>query len=305
MEFADVYVQPQAPDEVWSDAQVLALAREFAPGARRVTGVDESGGEARTYAVDDGLILKTQRPHRLRPRTGLEKEAFFLRQLAERSDVPVPRVLGHAKKSNLIEYTLMTRMPGAAMSRTALSGEALAAALEIHGRMLRRIHSLPLGPFRESGLFPDDGTAENVRGRFLYRFGRTLDGLAPAVAPDELARARALGAEIAAEIPARLTLAPLHSNPYREHTFVHADGTYSGVIDFGDAYLSHPVGDLRRWSPAERRLLLRGYLSEGPVGDDFMPMWRVLWQLDAAADLLKKTGSLRSLGSRADLMNWE
>ena len=71
----DIYLQPDAPDPVLTDAVVLGLVQRHVPNAHAVTGVDESGGEARSYLVDASLILKTQRPHRLRPRTSLAKEA--------------------------------------------------------------------------------------------------------------------------------------------------------------------------------------------------------------------------------------
>ncbi len=89
----DTYSQPDAPDPVLSDDRVLELARRHAGSARKVTAVDESGGEARAYMCDDDLVLKTQRPQQLRPRTSLEKEAFILGQLAAQADLPVPRVL--------------------------------------------------------------------------------------------------------------------------------------------------------------------------------------------------------------------
>ena len=53
-------------------------------------------------------------------------------------------------------------------------------------------------------------------------------------------------------------------------------GRLTGVIDFGDAYFSHPVNDLRRYrAPDDRRAILDGYLEVGPVSDDFMAAWRV------------------------------
>jgi len=92
--FEDTYSQPDAPDPVLDDDLVLALVRRHVPEARAVTGVDESGGEARTYAIDDTIILKVQRPQQLRPRTSLEKEVFFLRQLEQAPEARVPRALG-------------------------------------------------------------------------------------------------------------------------------------------------------------------------------------------------------------------
>src|SRR5438105_1817104 len=170
----DVYVQPNAPDPVLDAEHVLRLARQHAPEAQSVTAVDESGGEARTYLIDDRLIFKTQRPQQLRPRTSLEKEVFFLKQIdAVLPHLSVPRVLGTVHDS-----------------------------------------------------------AERVA---------------------------------------------LHSNPYHEHTFVDPDtGAYVGLIDFGDAYISHPTFDLRRWrTRPEREALMAGYTADEPVDDQFLRTWRV------------------------------
>src|SRR5262245_27820926 len=117
----DVYMQPDAPDPVLGDDVVLALVRRHVPSAQAVTGVDESGGEARAYAIDDNLILKTQRPHRLRPRTSLSKETVFLRHLAGFPAIPVPRVLEYGLAEG-VEYICMTRMPGVPVNRQMLIG---------------------------------------------------------------------------------------------------------------------------------------------------------------------------------------
>src|SRR6202521_1350402 len=106
---------PDPRDPVLDFRRVLALARRHLPTVQNVTGVDETGGEARAYVIDDGFIFKTQRPHRIRPRTSLQKEAFHLEQLAECvPEVKVPRVLGYGNEDG-VEYILMTRMPGIAM----------------------------------------------------------------------------------------------------------------------------------------------------------------------------------------------
>jgi hypothetical protein len=85
---ADVYVQSGAADPVLSPDTVLALVHRHVPDAAAVTGVDESGGEARAYLVDDDMVVKTQRPHRLRPRTSLAKEAYLLDTLASAHGYP-------------------------------------------------------------------------------------------------------------------------------------------------------------------------------------------------------------------------
>jgi hypothetical protein len=78
-------------------------------------------------------------------------------------------------------------------------------------------------------------------------------------------------------LPDTTAFVALHSNPGPEHTFADpATQTYTGTIDFGDAYISHPALDLRRWKdPADRDALLTGYLAAGPVEETFMSVWRV------------------------------
>src|SRR5438034_1285405 len=101
-------------DPVLDEKTVLALARRHLPAAASVTAIDESGGEARTYFIDDRYVFKTQRPQKLRASTSLKKEAFHLRQIEQQAPAArVPRVLGHGQDGST-EYLLMTRMPGVA-----------------------------------------------------------------------------------------------------------------------------------------------------------------------------------------------
>ena len=51
---------------------------------------------------------------------------------------------------------------------------------------------------------------------------------------------------------------------------------FQGLIDFGDAYISHPAFDLRPWrDPDDAAALVEGYVSEGPIDDAFIPTMRV------------------------------
>ena len=280
----DFYVQPDAPDPVLADDVVLSLAQRHVHAARAVTGVDESGGEARTYAIDDGLILKTQRPQQLRPRTSLTKEVFFLGQIATVApDLNVPRVLGHGAEldpdGQTIEYTLMTRMPGVAMRHAQLDDATRRSVLQQLGQTLRRIHSLPQEPFRASELLPGDHAFVDVQ----IRLGRYFGDLADEVRYEHLPWSFALtpeqvGARALASLPPSGERVALHSNPYLEHVFVLPEtGAYSGLIDFGDAFISHPACDLRRWTrTADRAALLEGYTADAPVSDAFLATWRVL-----------------------------
>ena len=282
----DFYVQPDAPDPILPDEVVLSLARRHVPDARTVSGVDESGGEARTYVIDGTMILKTQRPQQLRPRTSLEKEVFFLQQLAAVApDLRVPRVLGYGRErapndtldGTLIEYTLMTRMPGVAMRHVELDAGSRRAVLLQLGAVLRRIHALPLAPFVASDLFPGDQSFVDTQIRFGNAFNDLADVIRMRQRPWRLPLTpEQVGAKAIASVPRSAERVALHSNPYLEHVFVDPErGAYSGLIDFGDAYLSHPAFELRRWNrPADREALLEGYTSEQPVSDAFLVTWR-------------------------------
>ena len=145
---ADVYLQPDAEDPVLTPATVLGLAREHAGRAEGVTGVDESGGEARAYLVDERLVVKTQRPHRLRPRTSLAKEARLLTYLA---DGPlagqVPALFGYGRtetRQGSVEYLVMSRIPGRAARHASVTGPARTV-------LLRTVRPAAARPARPAG----------------------------------------------------------------------------------------------------------------------------------------------------------
>jgi hypothetical protein len=63
-------------------------------------------------------------------------------------------------------------------------------------------------------------------------------------------------------------------------------GAYSGLIDFGDAFISHPALDFRRRAgPRDRDAMLRGYTAEGPASAGFMGTWRVVQVLSDLIDV--------------------
>ena len=277
-----VYLHPDAADPVLPDTTVLALVRRHVPAAQRLVAVEESGGEARTYLVDGELILKVQRPQQLRPLTSLAKEVFFLQRLAAlpaECRISVPRVVGHGRVEPGIEYTLLTRMPGRALRTTALAPAARQAALGELGRTLRRLHALPVEPFIQSGIVPGDLTFMDT----MTRIAEPLLDRSRAVRERGLAWNFPLSIEQIAgralsSLPHARERAALHSNPYEEHTFVDPDtGVFTGLIDFGDAYISHSALDIRRWNrPADRDAIMAGYQEAGRVSDDWLAVWRAL-----------------------------
>ena len=138
----DLYSQSHAADPVLEERTVLALVRRHGVPCSAVTRVDETGGEARTYVLDDRVVLKVQRPHRLRPRTSLEKEAFFLQQLAAYPDIVVPHVLGYGRHEH-------HRIPG---------DDADARSPRAHGRAHRGAQEGRVASAREDPATPPRAT---------------------------------------------------------------------------------------------------------------------------------------------------
>ncbi len=271
---SDIYSQPNAADPVLDERTVLDIVRRHGVRCSAVTRVDEAGGEARAYVLDDNLVLKVQRPHRLRPRTSLAKEAFFLNQLAASPDIVVPHVLGYGRHDN-IEYIVMTRMQGVPALTVEITGGQRMAVLHQLGRTLRRIHAIPQAPFYGSALFPGNRTQEEFVARVRANLAHAVQviGATPNlwrldVAPADLA------SRVLAALPASVDLVALHSNPGPVHTFVQPDTLdFVGIIDFGDAYISHPALDWRWPTHTDRVALLQGYCDETPATDEFMAAW--------------------------------
>jgi hygromycin-B 7''-O-kinase len=272
---SDTYSQPQAADPVLDERTVLDIVRRHGVRCSAVTSIDETGGEARAYVLDDKLVLKVQRPHRLRPRTSLEKEAFFLHQLAAYPDIVVPHVLGYGKHET-IEYIVMTRMQGVPALTVELTGGQRRAVLHQLGRTLRRLHAMPQAPFYGSALFPGSRTRQEFVERVRANLAHAVQVISTTpnlwrlgIAPE------ALASRVLAALPASVELVALHSNPGPVHTFVHPDTLeFVCLIDFGDAYISHPALDWRWPTHADRVALLHGYCDDTPVTDEFMAMWR-------------------------------
>ena len=275
-----VYFQREAPAPVLPKEEVLSLVRCHVPAAREVVSVDESGGEARTYAIDADIILKVQRPQQLRTGTSLECEVLFLKHLeAVAPELSVPRVLGHERQGPMLQYTVLTRMPGVAMRRATLDPAAKRETLIALGATLRRIHQVPQAPLADSGIFPGDRGLPDIQGRigegFLNLAGRLRQEERAWRFPVPLAD---IGVRAMGSIPRGEPLVALHSNPGPEHTFVHPEtGRFSGLIDFGDAYISHPAFDLRRGAGlSDWDAIWHGYTAEEPVSDGFVAVWRAL-----------------------------
>ena len=162
----------------------------------------------------------------------------------------------------------MTRMPGVAVERARLSREEKNKLLLELGAELRKIHSLNQQPFIESGLFPRD-EPDDLPERLRRRYENVIRNNS-AISEDK----QTLALNHLAEIPRRIGNAggfvALHVNPYIPHVFVdETTHKYTGIIDFGDSYIGHPIFDMWYWSVPSRKTLLRGYTAEKPVNEEF------------------------------------
>lgn len=271
------YSQPQAADPVLEAGTVLALLRRHGAHGTTVSSIDETGGEARVYKVAPHFVLKIQRPHRLRPRTSLAKEAFFLTQLPASPDIVVPQVLG-CDRHNEVEYLVMTQMPGVPARTVTLTGAPRTALLRQLGRTLRRLHTLPQAPFAASSLFPGPRTRAAFVAQVQENLAQAISVLeaTPDLWPFDHAPAD-LASQFLAGLPDTLDLVALHSNPGPEHVFVRPDTfTLVGLIDFGDAYIGHPALDWRWPTHADRLDLLHGYGADTPLSQEFLAAWRAV-----------------------------
>jgi aminoglycoside phosphotransferase (APT) family kinase protein len=302
-------LQPDAADPMLNEAVVLQLARRHVPHARVVTAVDESGGEARAYMVDDTIVVKVQRPHRLRPRTSLAKEAYLLDRLASPLHGRIPRLLGYDRAETgpgVVEYVCMTRVTGQAVRQTDVTGAARRVLLGELGAVLRTLHDTSV----DNSQLPTDADAADLRKRLENSFGDVADAFADRPEPTvplpstvEGSISRALAA-----LPDRLAepAVALHSNPSPTHVYVDpSTSLFTGVIDFGDSYVSHRALDLHRWpDPTDRVTLRDAYLGGAEPSAEFHRMWTIAMIYTDLAAIANgsqhATNAARDLATRLD-----
>lgn len=193
-------------------------------------------------------------------------------------------MLGHGQVSGT-EYLCLTRVPGSALLRTALKPDDRRRALEELGRTLHAIHYVDQTALERSELVPGDRCPADLRGRIADTFAR----LAAAFDADSrlavVADVRRIAVQRLEATPDNIPPVSLHSNPGPEHAFVDpATGNFCGLIDFGDAYRSHPAFDFRQWSDDDdTAAVLDGYRSAGRLPLRFEDVRRTVLVIEALA----------------------
>ncbi len=294
------YYQPNAPDPILDNNEVLKIVKKYVFDVSTVDYVDETGGEARAYSIDNKVILKIQRPHRLRSKTSLEKEVFFLKELEKYKEIKVPYIYGYGKDSN-IEYICMTKIEGKALKYLELSHVQRERILFDLGKNLYKIHSIDVKPFLDSKLFPKDENYEVVVSRLRDGFNAKLNGLSN-IDHSEKKYAEMLADKLLKQIVKVDKFVTIHSNPAVSHTFVNDNFEFSGLIDFGDVLISHPVIDFKRWSLDDRMLMLKGYFSTSEISDNFQNILNVTNSLDNIIEILKNNNSISFIKDLKELL---
>jgi len=191
----------------------------------------------------------------------------------------IPALFGYAQTDTAaggVELIVMSRVAGRPVRHLTMPTGARGRLI---GEVARLLHAVDVAAPPVGGLVPvDDGWAALHR-RLEWGFADLIEALAepPAGARLPVPAERVAAAALAA-LPTGTPWRPvvLHSNPGPTHVFADPAGAFTGVIDFGDAYVSHPALDLRSWpNPADRVSLRAAYLDGEPAGSDFDAVWTV------------------------------
>jgi hygromycin-B 7''-O-kinase len=211
-----------------------------------------------------------------RPAGRLASQPIDAEQLASSNNIRP--VVGYGREGD-VEYIVMTGMTGVPLKRLTLHERARADVLRELGRALRVMHRLDPLPFRESGLFPPMRTRPQRVSASKPTWSEPWSPPRPTPTAGRSHFIRGMPRSACTRAAARCrSQVPLHSNPGPEHVFVDPDTLHlNGVIDFGDAYLSHRALDLRRWAqPADRAALVDGYAAATPISTTFADNWRAI-----------------------------
>jgi hypothetical protein len=170
----------------------------------------------------------------------------------------------------------LSRIPGIALEAASISSSARTDALRHVEATLRQIHAIDQTAIHRSGLVPGDEHPGDLERRLVGTFDELRHDLASA--PSALGAITSTTSRPAAWRTFRRTsLRSRCIRPGSEHCFIDpSTGAFIGLIDFGDAYRSHPALDVRSWrSPDDSQHLLEGYTSSRLSSKGFLKVTRL------------------------------
>ena len=266
-----------APAAVDAELEVVLAAAGRAGGHTPLVALP-GGRDNRLYATAVGgreLVVKVPRTSR---RVRYAVAAWVAARLAE-AGIPAPIVLGYTDR-----LSVETRCPGSPLDDPCrpphISNHDLAATA---GRLLRRIHALPVGGFGRL-----DAHGVGLRPT-LQSWIPQLPPLPPTASPD-LHALRAQVQQVLRHHAPRLPTGParlLHGDWTARHIITDKTAI-TGVVDLESVRGGDPLTDLAGWSLQEAAThtagLLAGYFNQPP--DHTARTVLVIYRLRIAACLL-------------------
>jgi aminoglycoside phosphotransferase (APT) family kinase protein len=251
---------------------VACIARAASIEANEVRPLP-GGTSSRAWRIEAGtglFILRHALPDAERPPIYEAETGLFTRLRV--LDVRVPERIATNYDVDVdgvgrLAWAIDRELPGAPV----VPGSMTAEAARDLGELLARLHSLPV---ERQGALEDTreairGTTDDFESAAVSRWASAwpFDGAAliahPVArrAPDLLERIGALRATLMRFTTVHRT-AVLHADLHEEHIFLDGD-RLGGVVDFGDAFISHPAWDIASFGyfhgPDLVAPLLKGY----------------------------------------------
>lgn len=198
--------------------------------------------------------------------TAFAREQWAIRECSLRS-VPVPEVLGVWRRSThdqSLAISIQRKIEGVLLSHADLPHHVLRQVVAQAGELLSRIHAVPVTGF---GYINGKGAGEflTLEGGLdaFVQMESEFHALAQRLNLSSREMSRALRLVVDAEQAVGSGHPCLTHNDFRAKHIVVANGTVSGIIDFGEVAGSEPLSDFVRWDYTDGDRLPLEWLQEG------------------------------------------
>jgi aminoglycoside phosphotransferase (APT) family kinase protein len=230
------------------------------------------GCDSSAFVINSAWVFRF--PKRAEIDQQLLIETRMLAALEERSPLPIPAFRFHGRPSpefpfHFVGYARIPGVPGIRLQSGQIPFHAIAVTL---GRFLTWLHALPLDLPQALGVprYPLELLLDEIGPEALDNF-EFVASAAPDAPLDEW-RAFLIARPGTASMPREVS-SLLHNDFAAEHIlFDHVRGTVTGIVDWSDMAIGHPVADLAgvfHWGGENlMNAVLQSYA--GPVDDDFI-----------------------------------